>query len=206
SGRPDAQASAVVSLAGRALSVLIAVPTVETGAADEGAVELARILGANGHRVVVASSGGRLEPSLVAGGAASVLLDMASRSPLSILRNAFVLKRLIAQHRCVVVHALARAPAWSAFIAARMTGVPLVTTWYNGFREQNIFKRFYNGVMARGECVIAVSDQIADAIAARYGGASGRIVVVPSRIDFAGFDPALVTPPRVAAPRSVWDH
>jgi glycosyltransferase involved in cell wall biosynthesis len=181
------------------------VPTVEAGAADEGAVELARILRANGHHVVVVSSGGRLEPSLAASGAETMRVDVASRSPLAILHNAFVLKRIITQRRCTIVHALARAPAWSALIAARMAGVPFVTTWYNGFREQNLFKRFYNGVMARGERVIAVSDQIADAIAARYRSASGRIVVVPSRIDLAAFDPALVTPQRIAAVRSGWD-
>jgi glycosyltransferase involved in cell wall biosynthesis len=199
---PDAPIDPV---AARALAVLITAPTVEAGAADEGAVELARILRAHGHHAVVVSNGGRLESTIAASGAESIRLDVASRSPVAILHNAFVLKRVIAQRRCAVVHALARAPAWSALIAARMAGVPFVTTWYNGFREQNVFKRFYNGVMARGERVIAVSDQIADAIAARYSGASDRIVVVPSRIDLGGFDPALVTPQRVAAVRSAWD-
>lgn len=193
------------SVAARALVVLIAVPTVEAGAADEGAVELARVLRASGHHAVVVSNGGRLEPSLAASGAELIRLDVASWSPLAILHNAFVLKHVIAQRRCAVVHALARAPAWSALIAARMAGVPFMTTWYNGFRDQNIFKRFYNGVMARGERVIAESDKIADAIAARYSGASGRIVVVPARIDFKVFDPALVTPQRVAAVRAGWD-
>ncbi len=195
----DCPEAPIEPVAAHALVVLIAVPTVEAGAADEGAVELARLLRANGHHAVVVSNGGRLEPSLAASGAETIRVDVASRSPLAILHNAFVLKRVIAQRRCTIVHALARAPAWSALIAARMAGVPFVTTWYNGFREQNVFKRFYNGVMARGERVIAVSDQIADAIAARYRGASGRIVVVPSRIDFAAFDPALVTPQRIAA-------
>jgi glycosyltransferase involved in cell wall biosynthesis len=199
---PDAPTDPV---AARALAVLITAPTVEAGAADEGAVELARILRAHGHHAVVVSNGGRLEPSLAASGAESIRLDVASWSPVAILHNAFVLKRVIAQRRCAVVHALARAPAWSALIAARMAGVPFVTTWYNGFREQNVFKRFYNGVMARGERVIAASDQIAEAIAARYSGTSDRIVVVPSRIDLRVFDPALVTPPRVAAVRSGWD-
>jgi glycosyltransferase involved in cell wall biosynthesis len=209
--RPDEMSSAdypdapIEPVAASALAVLIAVPTVEAGAADEGALELARILCANGHHAVVVSNGGRLEPSLVASGAETIRVDVASRSPLAILHNAFVLKRVITQRRCAIVHALARAPAWSAFIAARMAGVPFMTTWYNGFREQNVFKHFYNGVMARGERVIAVSDQIADVIAARYSRASGRIVVVPSHIDFAAFDPALVTPERIAAVRSGWD-
>lgn len=203
--RADCPEAPIGPVAAHALVVLIAVPTVEAGAADEGAVELAHILRANGHHAVVVSNGGRLESSLAASGAETIRVDVASRSPLAILHNAFVLKRVIAQRRCTIVHALARAPAWSALIAARIAGVPFVTTWYNGFREQNVFKRFYNGVMARGERVIAVSDQIADAIAARYRSASGRIVVVPSRIDFAAFDPALVTPQRIAAVRSGWD-
>jgi len=203
--RPDAGGAAVAQLGTRRLVVLIVVPTVEAGAADEGAVDIARILGANGHRAIVVSSGGRLEPSLLASGAELVRLDVASRSPLAILRNAFVLKRCITQHRCTVVHALARAPAWSALLAAGVAGVPLVTTWYNGFREQNIFKHFYNGVMARGERIIALSDQIADAIAARYSGTSGRIVVVESHIDVDRFDPALVTRQRIATVRSAWD-
>jgi glycosyltransferase involved in cell wall biosynthesis len=187
------------------MAVLIAVPTVEAGAADEGTVELARMLSANGHRAVVVSSGGRLEPDLAAGGAEILRLDLASRSPLAMVHNAFALRRIIAERGCAVVHALARAPAWSALLAARMAGVPFVTTWYNGFREQNTLKRFYNGVMARGERVIAVNSRIAEAIAATYSDASGRIVVVPSRIDFDAFDPVLVTPPRIAAVRSAWD-
>jgi glycosyltransferase involved in cell wall biosynthesis len=187
------------------MAVLIAVPTVEAGAADEDTVELARLLGTNGHRAVVVSSGGRLEPDLAASGAETLRLDLASRSPLAMVHNAFALRRIIAERGCAVVHALARAPAWSALLAARMAGVPFVTTWYNGFREQNTFKRFYNGVMARGERVIAVNSRIAEVIAATYSDAAGRIVVVPSRVDFDAFDPALVTPARVAAVRSSWD-
>jgi glycosyltransferase involved in cell wall biosynthesis len=186
------------------LTVLIAVPTIEAGAADEGAVELAQMLCAAGHRAIVVTRGGRLEPDLAACGAEMVRLDTASHNPLVIARNAFVLRRLVAERRCTLVHALARAPAWSALAAARMAGVPFVTTWYNAFREQNIFKRFYNSVMARGERVIAMSDQIADAIAERHGIAAGRIVVAPPHIDVAWLDPARMTPQRVEAVRAAW--
>jgi glycosyltransferase involved in cell wall biosynthesis len=186
------------------LTVLIAVPTIEAGAADEGAVELAQMLCAAGHRAIVVTRGGRLEPDLAACGGEMVRLDTASRNPLVIARNAFVLRRLVAEPRCTLVHARARAPAWSALAAARMAGVPFVTTWYNAFREQNIFKRFYNSVMARGERVIAMSDQIADAIAERHGIAAGRIVVAPPHIDVAWLDPARMTPQRVEAVRAAW--
>ncbi len=129
---------------------------------------------------------------------------MASINPVVIARNAFVLARLIRQRHCGVVHALARAPGWSGYAAARMTGVPFLTTWYGGFRDQNLFKHAYNGVMARGEQVIAMSDQIADIISERHRVAAERIVVIPSHIDIARFDPTRIDPERVDAARAAW--
>jgi glycosyltransferase involved in cell wall biosynthesis len=199
-----AETAIAVAAPAQALTVLIAVPTVESGAADEGAVELARMLSAAGHRAIIATSGGRLERDVTACGAELVRLNTASRNPLVMARNAFALKRLIVERRCSLVHALARAPAWSALAAARMTGVPLVTTWYNAFRDQNVFKRFYNSVMVGGERVIALSDQIADAIAEGHGVAAGRIVVASPYVDVATFDPAGVTADRVEAVRAAW--
>jgi glycosyltransferase involved in cell wall biosynthesis len=200
----SAETAIAAAAPAQALTVLIAVPTVESGASDEGAVELARMLRAAGHRAIIATSGGRLERDITACGAELVRLDTASRNPLVMAGNAFALKRLIVERRCSLVHALARAPAWSALAAAGMTGVPLVTTWYNAFRDQNVFKRLYNSVMVRGERVIALSDQIADAIAEGHGVAAGRIVVAPPYVDVATFDPAGVTADRVEAVRAAW--
>jgi len=82
--------------------------------------------------------------------------------------------------------------------------VPFLTTWYKGFREQNAFKRLYNGVMARGHRVIAVSDQLAELINDRYGTPWDRIAVVPLSIDIARFDPAAMSRDRIAAVRRAW--
>jgi len=186
------------------LTVLIAVPTLQAGAADAGAVELARILAAAGHKPIVVSSGGRLAEQVTAAGGACINLDMASHNPIRMLRNALKLLRLVRVHRCDLLHAHGRAPAWSALFAARVAGVPFLTTCYKGFREQNAFKRFYNGVMARGDRVIAVSDQLAELINDRYGTPWSRIAVVPLSIDVARFDPATVSRERVAGMRRAW--
>ena len=79
-----------------------------------------------------------------------------------------------------------------------------MTSWYKGFRDQNIFKHMYNGVMARGDRVVAVSEQIAQLINDRYGMPWERITVVPSSVDLERFDPAEVTPERVDAMRHAW--
>ena len=96
----------------RSLNVLIVVPTLQTGAADTGVVELVRILAAAGHKPIVASSGGRLAEVVEAAGGDIVQLAMDSQNPAVVLRNVFALVRLVRERRCHVVHAHGRAAAW----------------------------------------------------------------------------------------------
>jgi glycosyltransferase involved in cell wall biosynthesis len=188
----------------RPLTALIVVPTLHAGAADAGTIDLVRILRSGGHRVIVVSRGGRLEGEIAAHGGELIRLDVESPNPLVMIRAAFALARLVRERRCDIVHAHGRAAAWSAYLAARMSGVPLLTTWYKGFRDQNLFKRLYNGVMVRGVRVIAVSDQIADLIIERYRIAPERIAVVPAGIDAERFDPAEVSAARRDEVRRRW--
>ena len=188
----------------RPLTVLIVAPTLHAGAADAGAIDLMHILRRNGHQVVVVSNGGRLENAVAASGAEFVRLDVASFNPVTMLRCALALSRIVRERRCDLIHAHGRAAAWSGYIAARSSRVPLLTTWYKGFREQNALKRLYNGVMVRGERVVAVSDQLAELIVERYRIPSERIVVVPASIDLARFDPAAVSAERIEAIRRAW--
>src|SRR6185436_277699 len=188
----------------RPLTALILVPTLHAGAADAGAIDLVRILRRNGHRAIVVSNGGRLESEIAATGAELVRLDMASLNPIVMFRCALALARLVRERRCDLIHAHGRAAAWSGYFAARMTHVPLFTTWYKGFRQQNALKRLYNGVMVRGERVVAVSDQLAELIVERYSLAPERIVVVPASIDLVRFDPAAISAERIEAIRRAW--
>jgi glycosyltransferase involved in cell wall biosynthesis len=188
----------------RGLTVVIAVPTLDIGAADLGALDLVRILASAGHHPIVVSSGGRLAPAVSTAGAEFISLDVASKNPLVIAGNGLALVRLIHERGCDVLHAHGRTAAWSALIASRITRVPLITSWYKGFREQNPIKRFYNGVMVRGERVVAISDQIAELIAERHRTPSERIVVIPAIVDFERFDPARVGLERIAAVRKEW--
>jgi glycosyltransferase involved in cell wall biosynthesis len=183
---------------------LIVVPTLDVGAADAGAVELVRILAGAGHYAIVVSRAGRLVADVTAVGGEFVPLDVSSNNPLKILRNGIVLMRLARQRRCSVIHAFGRAGAWSAFIAAKFCGIPFVTSWYKGFREQNPFKRLYNGVMARGDRILASSEQIAQLINDRYGTPWEKISVVPCSIALDRFNPESVTRDRIETMRGAW--
>lgn len=190
--------------ANASITVLVIVPTLDGGASDAGAVELVRILAAAGHSTVLVSRAGRLAADVTTAGGEFVPLDVSSNNPVVILRNAIILSRLARERRCQVLHAFGRAGAWSGLIAARVNGIRFVTSWHKGFREQNLFKRLYNGIMARGDRVIASSEQIAQLINDRYGTPWDRITVVPCSIDLERFNPEIVTRERTEAIRTAW--
>ena len=187
-----------------AIRVLIVAPALEAGAADAGAVELTRVLQHAGHHAIVVSNAGRLVADINAAGAEFVPLDVATTNPIRILRNVFALRKLARDKRCDCIHALGRSGAWSALIAARMTRLPFLTSWYKGFRDQNLFKHLYNGVMARGDRVVAVSEQLAQLVHDRYGTAWEKLTVVPCSVDLDRFDPERMTQGRIDAIRHAW--
>ena len=187
-----------------AMTVLVVVPGLDGGASDAGAVELVRILAGAGYSTVLVSRAGRLAADVTTGGGEFVPLDLSSNNPAIILRNALILSRLARERRCQVIHAFGRAGALSGLIAARLNGAKFVTSWHKGFREQNLFKHHYNGIMARGDRVIASSEQIAQLINDRYGTPWNRITVVPCSIDLERFNPEVVTRERIEAMRTAW--
>ena len=201
----DSQPAArIPTVAQTPIAVLIVVPTLDGGAADAGAVELVRILSRAGHLAIVVSRAGRLVADVTTAGGEFVPLDVSSNNPIVTLRSAFILARLARERQCSVIHAFGRAAGWSAFIAARLRGITFVTSWYKGFREQNVLKRTYNSIMARGDRVIASSEQIAQLINDRYATSWDKITVVPCGIDLERFNPENVTRDRIEAVRSAW--
>ena len=113
--------------------------------------------------------GGRLVQRLRDTGAEVQFFPAAAKNPLRLLWNAHRIANVIRRDGVDLVHARSRAPAWSALIAARRTGVPFVTTYHGAYSEKSDVKRLYNSVMARGDAVIANSHYTSDLIRMRYG-------------------------------------
>jgi len=150
-------------------TILQIIPHLDTGGAERSAVEIAAAVVRAGGRALVLTEAGRLAPEVVAAGGEIVEFPAATKNPLRMLANARAIEGLIRQLGVDLVHARSRAPAWSALIAARRARVPFVTTYHGAYGETNPLKRYYNGVMARGDVVIANSRYTADLIAQRYG-------------------------------------
>jgi glycosyltransferase involved in cell wall biosynthesis len=184
--------------------VLQVLPSLVTGGVERGTVEIAAAVAAAGWGSLVASAGGPLVDAVARAGGRHLALPLAAKNPATILRNAGRLARLIRAEGVSLVHARSRAPAWSAWLAARRTGVPFVTTYHGAYGENLPFKRQYNSVMAKGAVVIAASGYIAGLVAARHGVPPGRIRVIPRGVDPAAFDPAAVPAARLAALARAW--
>ena len=185
-------------------ALLQVLPALRSGGVERGTLEIAEAQIAAGFRAIVASAGGEMVPALEALGAKHITLPLTAKSPFAIWRNAAALAALMRTEGVALIHARSRAPAWSALIAARRTGLPFVTTYHGAYNEGFPGKRLYNSVMARGDRVIAISHFIAELIRTRHGVAEARLRVIPRGVDPRRFDPALVSSDRLDKLRTAW--
>jgi glycosyltransferase involved in cell wall biosynthesis len=189
----------------RPISVLQIIPGLDAGGAERTTIDIAAALAGRGDRALVASQGGRLEDELRSAGGELVRLEVGAKNPVAILRNGLALIRLIGREGVDIVHARSRAPAWSALLACRRTGTPVVTTYHGIYNDRMPLKRFYNSVMARGDVVIANSGYTARIIAERHGTPPGRVAVIARGADLDRFRPEAVDPARQQALRQAWE-
>jgi glycosyltransferase involved in cell wall biosynthesis len=184
--------------------VLQVIPSLVSGGAERGTIDLAGALAAAGWTPYVASSGGPMEHQLARLGVRHLRLPLASKNPLVMRRNAALLIEIVRRHKIDIVHARSRAPAWSAWSAARATRRRFVTTFHNAYDTDLPLKLWYNSVMARGERVIAISQFVGEHVASVYGVGPDRLRVIPRGVDIALFDPRRVNGERVCALATRW--
>ncbi|MEM6712395.1 MAG: glycosyltransferase family 4 protein [Pseudomonadota bacterium] len=171
------------------MRVLQVIPELQTGGAEQTAVDIARALVAAGHNAVVASQGGRMVDELP-GEAKHVKLPVASKNPLIMLSNVERLTALCRREKIDIIHARSRAPAWSALLVARRLKIPFVTTYHGAYKASNGLKLWYNSVMARSDAVIANSLFTAKRIVEQFPFAESSIRIVPRGTDFSQYDGA----------------
>jgi glycosyltransferase involved in cell wall biosynthesis len=174
------------------------------GGVERGTVEVADAIVRAGGRALVASAGGPLAREVERAGGTHVTLPLASKNPFVVHANARRLAEVIEREGVDIVHARSRAPAWSAWWAAKATGRRFVTTFHGAYGAGNWLKRRYNAIMTRGDRVIAISAFIAGHIRQVYGVPASRIRIVHRGVDLGRFDPKLVTAERVIKLANAW--
>ena len=186
-------------------TVLQVLPSLVTGGVERGTIDIAAAIAEAGWNPLVASSGGPMVHELDRLKLRHIELPMASKNPLVMRENIERLMKVIAENKVDIVHARSRAPAWSASIAAKRTGVHFVTTFHGTYNLGWLgLKRLYNEVMTKGERVIAISDFIRSHIEQVYHLDPSVIRVVPRGIDLSRFDPNRVSPERIIQLAQKW--
>lgn len=185
-------------------TILQIIPQLDAGGAELSTVEMADAVVRAGGRALVLSEPGRLTPRVAAVGGEPLPFPAATKNPFRLFANAHALKKIMKAEGVDLIHARSRAPAWSALAAARSTGIPFVTTYHGAYNDPNALKRFYNGVMARGDVVIANSRYTAALIAHKHAVPGHRLEVIYRGVDPDVFDPATIEPQRLAALRRQW--
>ncbi|WP_233349229.1 glycosyltransferase family 4 protein [Hyphomonas sp. CACIAM 19H1] len=184
--------------------ILQVAPELSAGGVERTVLEVTEAIVEAGGRALLASRGGRLEAEFERLGGELFRMDAKSRNPLTIRINEGKLRQIIREEKVDLVHARSRAPAWSAYAAAKAESVPFVTTYHGAYSGTSGLKRAYNSVMAKGDIVIANSNWIADHICQVHQTPADRIVTIPRGVDLAEFDPKAVAPARVDAIRQSW--
>jgi glycosyltransferase involved in cell wall biosynthesis len=185
-------------------TIIQIIPDLDTGGAELSAIEIAGAITQAGGRAIVLSRGGRMEADLKAAGGEFVRFPAATKNPAKIISNAFAIARLISREGAAIIHARSRAPAWSALIAARRTGIPFVTTYHGAYNEKGSLKRLYNSVMARSDVIIANSHYTSRLVQDRYSTPDERIRVIHRGVDMEKFDRAIIPADRIQQLRDGW--
>ena len=189
-------------LAGR--TILQIIPRLDAGGAERTTVDIAEALVKAGARALVATEGGRLIPELQAKGGIWLPFPAATKNPFAILANIIRLNALCAKEGVDLVHARSRAPAWTARLATKRSGLPFVTTYHGSYSGSSAFKIWYNSVMARGDIVIANSHYTAGLIAHMHPFAIDQVQVIHRGTDMRQFSPSSVGLARANALRETW--
>ncbi len=167
-------------------------------------LETAAAVAAAGAGSFVASRGGVLAERLAERGSVLERMPVHAKNPASLAANALRLAEVIRRREISLVHVRSRAPAFSGLMAGRMTRTPVVATYHGIYSARSPIKRWYNGVMTRGAATIANSQFTRRHILTQHPVDARRVFVIPEGVDTSVFDPAAVTPERIAAVRASW--
>ena len=150
------------------IKVLQVIPKLGYGGAETGCFDLAHFLNENNCKSYIVTSGGPLLKYINKKKVKLIRLPVHSKNPILILFNAIILSILIFVLNITIVHARSRAPAWSCFIATKITRRKFVTTFHGTYNFNNEIKKWYNSVMVRSDLVIAGSNFIFSHIQENY--------------------------------------
>ena len=177
--------------------VLQVLPHLNSGGLVSGAIEISNAIEKSGNFSYVASHGGRREREIVREGGKTLMLPLASKNPITIYRNIYRLSKIIRKYKIDIIHARSRAPAWSAYFAAKRMNIHFVTTFHGTYSINGKLKKKYNSVMTKGDKVIAISHFIKEHILNNYNINHKKVITIHRGINIDTFNHLKVSDERL---------
>jgi len=174
------------------LKVLQVIPKLGYGGAETGCYDIAHYLPENNCESFIATSGGELLKFIDKKKVKIIKLPLHSKNPFLIIINSIALIAVILLNNISIVHARSRAPAWSCWLATKITGRKFVTTFHGTYNFDSVIKKFYNSVMVRSDLIIAGSNFIFSHIKenyTKYINNKKKLLVIFRGINVDYFDP-----------------
>ena len=139
------------------IKVLQVIPKLGFGGAETGCYDLAHFLHEQECKSYIMTSGGGLIKYIKKEKVKVFKWPVHSKNPILILLNAIIISFIILFYNINIVHARSRAPAWSCYLATKITFRKFVTTFHGTYNFNYKIKKFYNSIMVRSDLVIAGS-------------------------------------------------
>lgn len=184
--------------------ILQIIPELGAGGAEQGCIDVAAEITRCGGKAIVISNGGYRLPELARAGATHIDMPVDSKNPYVMWKNIGRIRKIIKKNNVNIVHARSRAPAWSAWRACKGTTAHFMTTCHAPYNISGEVKRLYNGSIAHGEIVIAISNFVADYLIKNYKISPAKIRVIHRGIPLDRFHPTAVTAERMANISRQW--
>ena len=171
--------------------VLQVIPKLGYGGAETGCYDIAHYLAENNCKSFIVTSGGELIKFIDKKKVNLIRLPVHSKNPILMFINSIILIGIILFYNISIVHARSRAPAWSCFLATKLTRRKFVTTFHGTYNFSGKLKKFYNSVMVRSDLIIAGSNFIFSHIKDNYSkflGLKKKFLVIFRGINVDYFD------------------
>jgi glycosyltransferase involved in cell wall biosynthesis len=175
------------------LKVLQVIPKLGYGGAETGCYDLAHYLPEKNCISYLVTSGGELLKHVNKKKVKVIKLPVQSKNPILIILNSLFLIFIILIFNISIVHARSRAPAWSCFLATKITRRKFVTTFHGTYNFNNPIKKFYNSIMVKSDLIIAGSNFIFRHISQNYSkyiNSKKKFLVIFRGINTDYFDPS----------------
>jgi len=183
------------------IKVLQVIPKLGYGGTETGCYDLAHFLPEQGWKSYIATSGGDLLQYINKKKVKIFKLPVQSKNPVLILINSVILFFIIVFYNIDIIHARSRAPAWSCYIAAKLSFRKFVTTFHGTYNFNNKVKKFYNSIMVKSDLVIAGSNFIFSHINENYGEhfleSKRKLLVIFRGINTRYFNPQKILPIKI---------